>query len=318
MEASLPTRMAVVVGKSWSPGATLSVRFLDGQPEIHGRVESIAQQWTDYLNLGLVFDPTAEAVIRISFEQPGSWSYIGTDARGIAIDRPTMNFGWLQPGLSDSEYQRVVLHEFGHALGAVHEHQNPAVEIPWDKEAVYRHYAGPPNFWDRETVDVNLFETYAAERTNHTSFDPESIMLYPIPNELTIEDFEVDWNESISTLDGQLMRSQYPADPPDPKRLEIGGDAVEDAIGRHGEVDDFWFEVTEGGSYQIETTGETDVVMGLFGPGDSDLRIAEDDDSGRDRNALIRIMLGPGIYTVRVWHYWPRGVGEYRVSVRAS
>jgi len=38
---------------------------------------------------------------------------------------PTMNYGWLKDDTDDVEYRRVVIHEFGHALGAIHEHQNP-------------------------------------------------------------------------------------------------------------------------------------------------------------------------------------------------
>jgi hypothetical protein len=40
-----------------------------------------------------------------------------------------MNFGWIGDNdvISDSE-KGVILHEFGHALGLVHEHQSPARE----------------------------------------------------------------------------------------------------------------------------------------------------------------------------------------------
>ena len=84
-------------------------------------------------------DPDAQ--IRISFKEEGSWSYLGKDALQIAAGKPTMNYGWLTPDSQDQEYSRVVLHEFGHALGAIHEHQAPGVTIPWDKTAVYAYYA---------------------------------------------------------------------------------------------------------------------------------------------------------------------------------
>ena len=48
-----------------------------------------------------------------------------------------MNYGWFDSETTDDEYRRVVLHEFGHALGLAHEHQSPGVAIPWNEQKVY-------------------------------------------------------------------------------------------------------------------------------------------------------------------------------------
>ena len=204
-----PPELALLVGKRWQNGRTLRVRFLDGEPRVQAKVEAYAQEWSRHANITFAFVPDRDAEIRISFRRGGSWSYSGTDALAISSGRPTMNFGWLTPTSAEDEYSWVVIHEFGHALGCVHEHQNPAVGIPWDRPAVYRYYMGPPNNWTREQVDSNLFATYSSDITNFTEFDPTSIMLYPIPNELTLGDFEVGWNSQLSPQDQTFISMVY-------------------------------------------------------------------------------------------------------------
>jgi hypothetical protein len=202
-------RLALITAAKWQPGDSIRVGFLDGDPDVQARVEQYAQIWTEHADLRLFFGDDEEADIRISFQDRGSWSYIGTQCREIPAGQATMNYGWLTPDSSDSEVSRVVLHEFGHALGAIHEHQNPAGGINWNKEAVYEYYAGSPNFWSREQVDHNLFETYSQDLTVYTDLDRTSIMMYPIPKEFTLDGFEVGLNTELSETDRQFIRQQY-------------------------------------------------------------------------------------------------------------
>ena len=204
------TRGAVVRDKKWQPGQTLRVRFLDGDPIVQQKIEAVAHQWSKYINIRFAFGNDPNAEIRISCQPGGSWSYIGTDAKGIPQDRPTMNYGWLKPNSSEEDYASVVLHEFGHALGMIHEHQHPEAGIPWNRDAVYRYYMGPPNNWTKEGVDHNLFAQYSKEVTQFSHFDTRSIMLYPVRKELTTNGFEVGWNKSLSETDKAFMGKVYP------------------------------------------------------------------------------------------------------------
>lgn len=82
-------------------------------------------------------DPKAD--VRIAFDKnDGSWSYIGTVAVSIDPVKPTMNFRWLTETTSNKEFSRVVKHEFGHALGCIHEHQNSVAAIDWPKKMYTR------------------------------------------------------------------------------------------------------------------------------------------------------------------------------------
>lgn len=307
--------LAAITGKLWRPGRTLRVRFLDGDPLVQERIPPFAKVWSEHANVEFDFVDDTDAEIRISFQHQGSWSYIGTDALVIPLQQPTMNFGWLNRSTSDEEYARVVTHEFGHALGCIHEHQNPATDIPWDKEVVYAYYQGPPNFWTREQVDINLFTRYEEDITQFSEFDPESIMLYPIPNEFTVGDFEVGWNQQLSETDMSFISTVYPAVRKAAGQLVPNGIPVDASIGSYGEVDTYSFDIDLLGRYRLETGGETDVVMSLFGPNDLVRMVDTDDDSGPGRNARIIANLRPGSYIVRVRHYSTNRTGNYRLGL---
>jgi hypothetical protein len=315
MDGPPPIALAALTGKLWKPGRVLRCRFLDGDPVVQAKVQPYAHEWEHYANIKFVFGSDPDAEIRISFQQAGSWSYLGTDALTIAKTQPTMNYGWLRPNTADDEYARVVIHEFGHALGCIHEHQNPATDIPWDKEAVYKYYQGPPNNWNRATVDVNLFTRYSAEITQFSEFDRDSIMLYPVPNDFTIGDFEVGWNKALSARDKEFIGSLYPFAPKLENELKLGAPPVTAAIGQLGETDTYNFAVPQEGPVRVETTGQLDLVMQLFGPNDPAKFVAMDDDSGVNLNARIIQTLKPGVYTVRVRHFSPHRTGDYQIGV---
>ncbi len=206
-----PIEAAASIDRKWAPGRTLRVRYLDGDPAIHARITKIAEEWERHININLVFDNSANAEIRISLTRGGSWSYVGTDCLGIAKSRATMQFGWLTTGSSEFEYRRVVLHEFGHALGLQHEQQSPAAGIPWDKTKVYEYYArtqNPP--WDKAKVDHNVIAPLDKNRTNYSAFDRDSIMQYAVPASMTIGGYTIAANEELSATDREFMAKWYP------------------------------------------------------------------------------------------------------------
>jgi hypothetical protein len=200
--------------KLWVSGTTLRVAFLEGDPKVQKKVFAVAKEWSKYANIKFerITDIDA-AEIRISFKQPGAWSYIGTDCLEVARDRPTMNFGWLTPITPDKEYGRVVLHMFGHALGLLHPHHSPTSNIPWDREAVIREYSGLPNRWSLKQIDINVLDKYS--RTNtvfDAEFDSASIMCYPIPPRHTAGRFEVkSMVHELSEGDKRFIALLYPA-----------------------------------------------------------------------------------------------------------
>jgi len=230
-EAPPPTtgaeRAALVKDNKWKQPndptqIVISISFLDGTKEQQDLVQRFATEWiTNLANLDFSWGPPPDTDIRISFSYPGSWSAIGTTCRnvpkkmtlpnGTEVDRPTMNFGWLAPGVDEQEARRVILHEFGHALGLIHEHQNPLGNIKWNKPAVIADLSKPPNNWDRETIERNMFEEYPSNEIFGTKLDQHSIMMYPIPRSWVTDGSQsVGLNTDLSDTDRKFIRLQYP------------------------------------------------------------------------------------------------------------
>jgi serralysin len=197
----------------WQPGAEVSVRFLEGDLGLQRRVARVAEEWTgpQMANVSLKFVDGGDADVRVAFEQGnGSWSYLGTVCQQIPAGEPTMNYGWLVPDSDDEELRRVVLHEFGHALGLIHEHQNPNRPIAWNRAAVIADLSGPPNEWDLPTIENNMFKRYDPSELSSTPVDPQSIMMYPIPAAWTTDGFSAGFNRELSGTDKEFIRDAYP------------------------------------------------------------------------------------------------------------
>lgn len=206
-------RAAVLREAQWQPGTAISVTFLSGSEDLKARIRAVAEEWVaeNMANLSFRWVDDSKADIRIAFnEGDGSWSYLGTVCRQIEAPRPTMNYGWLSDTSTDEELRRVVLHEFGHALGMIHEHQNPEGGIRWNEAAVINDLSGPPNNWDLDTIRVNVLNKYNHDAVTATEVDADSIMMYPIPASWTDGTFSADLNGELSLRDKKLIREVYP------------------------------------------------------------------------------------------------------------
>ena len=298
--------------KAWPNGTTLRVRFLEGTSDQQRLAMEQARWWSESANLRFVVSDAGDSEIRVAFDpNDGAWSYIGTDCRGIPTDQPTMNLGFQDGGTSG--------HEFGHAVGLGHEHQNPAGGIQWNEAEVIRDLSRPPNSWTVDQIRHNVIEKYSRDQTLGTNFDADSIMLYFFPARWTTNGIATHANEVLSATDRTFIASMYPrgGTAGGPKELAVNGPALQDEIGAPGEEDLFKFTVTQPGRHVIETTGKTDVMMKLFGPNNQTSLIAEDDDGGVGLNSRIARPLAGGDYFVQIRHYnRSGGSGPYKIAVK--
>ncbi|MBL7703292.1 MAG: peptidase M12 [Ferruginibacter sp.] len=205
------SRMASERSKEWEAGRRITVSFLGGKKEVRDRVIRHAKTWMNYANIEFDFTPRKKpGDVRIAFDKnDGSWSLLGTDILSEDKTLPTMNLGWLTPKGDDEEYSRVVLHEFGHTLGCIHEHERPDNGIPWNKKAVYAYYK-QTNDWTKREVDEQVFSKYDKSEIRANKLDKKSIMMYEVPEELTIGDFTIESNVVLSEADKKFIAKLYP------------------------------------------------------------------------------------------------------------
>lgn len=209
---SSPFELATLNRCLWQNGRTLHIRFMDGSDEWREQVRRIADEWTEYANLHFDWEqshPTPD--VRITFSGDGCASFVGVEAQVISPDQPTM---WLSHRIFEDAAlggaRKYILHEFGHAIGCVHEHSTPIAGIKWNKPVVYDYYWRLCG-WDKATVDYNVFTVYAIGETNHSDrYDPNSIMVYAISKELTEDGFGVDWQGDLSPMDKEFIAKVYP------------------------------------------------------------------------------------------------------------
>ncbi|MEU3746257.1 MULTISPECIES: hypothetical protein [Streptomyces] len=214
----------------WPLGRTVRVAFLDGDDQLHADIAEATEQITGACNLTLDFgqngagtfrrwttsDTVLAAEIRVSFDLPGFFSLVGTDSTDSAIGagggpvggnpgQRSLNLGRFAVNRPPT-WEGTVRHEFLHALGFHHSHQNMRGtcegEFRWEDDVgyvptqdpagvfvpdaqgrrpgIYTYLAGEPNKWPRAKVDHNL-RTVDAPDLVAGPFDTKSVMLYRFP-----------------------------------------------------------------------------------------------------------------------------------------
>lgn len=262
-------RLSISRGYLFEPGRVLTVAFKGGDISLHKDIARHAKTWEKYANIKFDFgfdkkkgkyrswsrrNKEKKADIRIAFESndrnSGYWSAIGNDIdyeyKGEAYypaNEPTMNFEDLR-AYKKSKQRAFILHEFGHALGFLHEHQSPSgscqKEFRWNDDEGY--IKGKPNkktgygpdkngknpgiftvmenepyFWTRQQVLDNMLMHKNEEAFARTKFDPDSIMKYYYEPWMYIKGekskcYSPKENTKLSELDKIAAGEAYPFD----------------------------------------------------------------------------------------------------------
>ncbi|KAI1743165.1 hypothetical protein F4680DRAFT_409354 [Xylaria scruposa] len=199
----------------WGEDRPITVSFLGScttssftDEQVKGFVKDGAHDWARGTSLRFSFlhanDPNQDqANIRISFQEGGSWSVIGTTS--MEFGKATMNLGFKRD-VKKGEITRAVLHEFGHALGFHHEHSSPDCPLHLDRETIMKDNGNFSPRWF-----INNFEKLVMSSTIEAScFDIDSIMMYTIWPSWNEEEACIRAKSILSKTDRRMVRKWYP------------------------------------------------------------------------------------------------------------
>lgn len=214
-------RYALNNEKLWANGATIKVAFFGGRRMDKEAIEKITRRWTDHGNINFSFrdekgefnewcpnDTTYAADVRLRFDGPGYWSALGKDCINKELFPPyiqSMNLDL--ENCADEDYVSTILHEFGHVLGFVHEHQRPDKscnsEYRWEDDegyvptkdyygmyipdrlgrrpGIYTWCSGPPNKISKAKVEKNMRSLPKSSAYDLGPIDRQSVMHYHFP-----------------------------------------------------------------------------------------------------------------------------------------
>ena len=211
-----PMRAAVRINRYWgATGVHLTVGFLDGPPAaLQKRILLHMNAWSKTANVR--FSPSkTDPDVRIARiendpDNDGYWSYVGTEIREIAADKPTMNLEGFTTTTPDSEFHRVVRHETGHTMGLEHEHMRRQLVEKIDVKKAIAFYAVDQHWSEAEVRDQVLTPIEASSIRGTAHADPHSIMCYEIPGSITKNGKPIIGGLDIDEMDYAFAKLIYP------------------------------------------------------------------------------------------------------------
>ncbi len=206
----------LIPDKRWPPGSQLTVWFLEGEPHWHELVKATAREWSRFGNISFNFTaekPLSGSHIRISFN-----GYDGTQLgkhESLTSTEPTMRLASVsKPKLPLKYKKRIILHEFGHALGFEHEYRHPQwpygpAWIEYQTQRCINKLGTDNNHVNGHCQTIN--RTLKEDDVWQFPYDDQSIMNYPVSaNWLDNRPLDIKPSYSLSKLDKIAMSMSYP------------------------------------------------------------------------------------------------------------
>lgn len=224
--------IAALTTAYWGPAnAKLGVAFMDNPSKaLRNKILKYANKWGGDGAAAIEFTEASldNAQIRVARQQgEGYYSYLGVEALEIQKALQTLNLDSFTEATPDSEFDRVVTHEFGHGLGFVHEHLRRAEVEKLIVQATIRYFKRWQG-WDRATTMAQVLTAVEEQEllpvAGFELTDESSVMCYPLPGEITKDGKPIIGGDRINAKDAAYAATIYPAvAAPGPTQPPTGG-----------------------------------------------------------------------------------------------
>lgn len=186
MEIPTPQHIAVMTQRYWGTGGVkLTVGFMESiQDDLASRILLHMNAWGKFSNVQFVRSKT-DPQVRITRNEQGYWSYLGTDILHIPKNKPTLCLQGFTMQTRESEFVRVIRHEAGHTLGCPHEHMRKEIVNRLDVEKTIQYFWRTQGWNATQVRQQVLTPINENEIIGSTSADEVSIMTYQLPGEIT-------------------------------------------------------------------------------------------------------------------------------------
>lgn len=228
MLPSLGQAHLLVSELKWAKGQEIKILFLNGGQEEKILFKRAVSLWSPYLHLQFQFAELSKKnsflpseykrdTIRVSFNRQEGVSYSSLGKAYNKSSSKYMNIA-IDPKLRLT-FLKTVLHEFGHSLALLHEHQHPDITSTRSDEEISSIcqylFLIDKNDETRfrqclSNVRGNTRAEFEANGIEIGDYDPQSIMGYDL-GEKSVKGF---YDLSLSLKDKVFMASQYPFDEP--------------------------------------------------------------------------------------------------------
>jgi len=322
---------------------TLRLFFMNGADLVDPVMAAIAA-WSKAANIKFdIARDASQAELRIKFGRSlGHSSQVGGEARQVRnLAVPTMTLGFRDrfDYEADKKYSRfVVLHEFGHALGCIHEHIRDDAPLLFNEAKTIAYFS--TRGLNAAATRYNILDRWRQTLLRKSQYDEKSIMHYMLPGFCMADGRERQQNFELSADDKEFAAIVYgpnPNEPPPEEQpheqprptgqggtLSLNGEPLRLSLAAGQTVScKFAIPASEGDQpFVLMSDGSTQVVLTLYGPNDPGKDITPAAPPGHGTydltNDVIQANLAAGEYAVQVRHASPRGGGTTRLSLRTG